>query len=90
MTLEKQAQGHTVLFSYEAWGESLHSISLFVSVFILVFSGHVRPLCVLATHIVKTRPIYVTFLTCSRLLDRIETEISRCFSVGDKARSLIR
>ena len=40
---------------------------------------------VIAARIVNTEPIYVTFLVTPRLLERVQTELSRNFPPEDRA-----
>ena len=68
---------HILLVPMAAWGE--RTIPAPTSRFTEFILGHAKPLCSLASRIVRARPETVTLLTPGVLFPRMEKELARLF-----------
>ena len=85
MSLANTNTSHFLLFPIPAWGKNYRS-SLWsfkqpkVANWIFHPIGHIRPLCTLATRLVREREnIIVTLIVAPHVLDKTQSEVSRQF-----------
>ena len=96
MPSESMSTSHFLLCPIPAWGKNYHSLLYpFEDIHLICPIGHMRPLCTLATRLVREQEtIIVSFIVSPHVLDKTRTEISRQFldepSEGSKALQRIR
>ena len=73
---------HIAIMAYQAWG-----LNTLVNPFKSradTSVGHTRPLCTLASRMIKLRSVDITFFTSRQMYARVTKEISRNFEDGEE------
>ena len=80
---------HLVIVGARPWGESCSLLSC--CSFLMVFSGHARPLCTFSARVALLRDVHITLFTHLRIRERVQTEVLRSFGPDATARrNLVR